>query len=155
MTVYYEDITLGARQELGDYTFTADEIKRFARQFDPQPFHMDEDAAKQSHFGGLVASGWHTASIFMKLQSRKINEIGADVRKAGPSPGFRDLRWLKPVFAGDTLTYATEVVRKRELASRPQWGIVFTHVTAINQRSELVYEFEASVMFARKDTETA
>jgi acyl dehydratase len=155
MTVYYEDVTLGARQELGDYTFTADEIKRFARQFDPQPFHMDEDAAKQSHFGGLVASGWHTASIFMKLQSRKINEIGADVRKAGPSPGFRDLRWLKPVFAGDTLTYATEVVRKRELASRPQWGIVFTHVTAINQRSELVYEFEASVLFARRDAETA
>jgi acyl dehydratase len=155
MTVYYEDIALGARQELGDYTFTADEIKRFARQFDPQPFHMDKDAAKQSHFGGLVASGWHTASIFMKLQSRKINEIGADVRKAGPSPGFRDLRWLKPVFAGDTLTYATEVVRKRELASRPQWGIVFTHVTAINQRSELVYEFEASVLFARRDTEPA
>jgi acyl dehydratase len=91
----------------------------------------------------------------MKLQSRAINKIGADVRKAGPSPGFRDLRWLKPVFAGDTLTYATEVVRKRELASRPQWGIVFTHVTAINQRSELVYEFEASVLFARRDAETA
>jgi acyl dehydratase len=91
----------------------------------------------------------------MKLQSRKINEIGADVRKAGPSPGFRDLRWLKPVFAGDTLTYATEVVRKRELNSRPEWGIVFSHNTALNQRGELVYEFEASVLFARRDTEPA
>jgi acyl dehydratase len=151
MTIWYDDIEIGDRTELGTYTFTAEEIKRFARQFDPQPFHMDEEAAKRSHFGGLVASGWHTASIFMKLQSRQINEIGADVRKSGPSPGYRNLRWLKPVYAGDTLTYSTEVVRKRELASRPGWGIVFSHVTAVNQRGELVYEFEGSVMFARKN----
>jgi acyl dehydratase len=149
--IYYEDIEIGARRELGSYTFTADEIKRFAQQFDPQPFHMDEDAAKRSHFGGLVASGWHTASVFMKLQSKMISEMGADVRKSGPSPGYRDLRWIKPVFAGDTLTYATEVVRKRELATRPEWGIVFSHITALNQRGELVYEFEGSVLFARRD----
>jgi acyl dehydratase len=153
--IYFDDIKVGDRRELGSYTFTADEIKRFARQFDPQPFHLDEEAAKQSHFGGLVASGWHTASVFMKLQSRLINHIGAEVSKAGPSPGYRNLRWLKPVFAGDTLTYSTEVVRKRELATRPQWGIVFTHVTAVNQRGELVYEFEASVMFARREARSA
>ena len=149
--IYFDDIEVGNRRELGSYTFTADEIKRFARQFDPQPFHLDEEAAKQSHFGGLVASGWHTASVFMKLQSRMINHIGAEVSKAGPSPGYRNLRWPKPVFAGDTLTYSTEVVRKRELASRPQWGIVFSHITAVNQRGELVYEFEGSVMFARRE----
>ena len=148
--IWFDDIEIGTRRELGSYTFTADEIKRFARQFDPQPFHLDEEAARRSHFGGLVASGWHTASIFMKLQSRMINEVGADIRKAGPSPGYRNLRWLKPVFAGDTLIYATEVVRKRELASRPEWGIVFSHVTAVNQRGELVFEFEGSVMFARR-----
>jgi acyl dehydratase len=153
--IYFDDIEIGNRRELGSYTFTADEIKRFARQFDPQPFHLDEEAAKQSHFGGLVASGWHTASVFMKLQSRMINEMGADVRKSGPSPGYRNLRWPKPVFAGDTLTYSTEVVRKRELASRPQWGIVFSHITAVNQRGELVYEFEGSVMFARRETGSA
>jgi acyl dehydratase len=153
--IYFDDIKVGDRRELGSYTFTADEIKRFARQFDPQPFHLDEEAAKQSHFGGLVASGWHTASVFMKLQSRMINQIGAEVSKAGPSPGYRNLRWPKPVFAGDTLTYSTEVVRKRELATRPQWGIVFTHVTAVNQRGELVYEFEASVMFARREARSA
>lgn len=152
MTIWYDDIKIGDRTELGAHTFTAEEIKRFARQFDPQPFHLDEEAAKQSHFGGLVASGWHTASIFMKLQSRMINEIGADVRKSGPSPGHRNLRWLKPVYAGDTLTYSAEVVRKRELASRPEWGIVFSHITAVNQRDELVYEFEGSVMFARRST---
>jgi acyl dehydratase len=153
--IWYDDIEIGERRELGSYTFTAEEIKRFAQQFDPQPFHLDEEAAKRSHFGGLVASGWHTASVFMKLQSRLINQIGADVSKAGPSPGYRDLRWLKPVFAGDTLTYSTEVVRKRELATRPQWGIVFSHISALNQRGELVYEFEASVMFARRETEPA
>jgi acyl dehydratase len=153
--IYFDDIEVGNRRELGSYTFTADEIKRFALQFDPQPFHLDEEAAKQSHFGGLVASGWHTASVFMKLQSRMINEMGADVRKSGPSPGYRNLRWLKPVFAGDTLTYRTEVVRKRELASRPQWGIVFSHITAVNQRGELVYEFEGSVMFARREARSA
>jgi acyl dehydratase len=155
MTIYFEDAEVGTRRELGSYAFTADEIKRFAAQFDPQPFHLEEEAAKRSHFGGLVASGWHTASVFMKLQSRLINQIGAEVSKAGPSPGYRDLRWLKPVFAGDTLTYSTEVVRKRELATRPQWGIVFSHITAVNQRGELVYEFEASVMFARRETEPA
>jgi acyl dehydratase len=149
--IYFDDIKVGDRRELGSYTFTADEIKRFARQFDPQPFHLDEEAAKQSHFGGLVASGWHTASVFMKLQSRMINQIGAEVSKAGPSPGYRNLRWPKPVFAGDTLTYSTEVVRKRELASRSQWGIVFSHITAVNQRGKLVYEFEGSVMFARRE----
>jgi acyl dehydratase len=151
MTIWYEDIEVGDRRELGSYTFTAEEIKRFARKFDPQPFHLDEEAAKQSHFGGLAASGWHTASVFMKLQSRMINEIGADVRKSGPSPGYRNLRWLKPVLAGDTLTYATEVVRKRELATRPEWGIVFSQISALNQRGERVYEFEGSVLFARRD----
>ena len=153
--IYYEDIEIGARRELGSYTFTADEIKRFARQFDPQPFHLDEEAAKRSHFGALVASGWHTASVFMKLQSKMINETGADVRMSGPSPGYRNLRWLKPVFAGDTLTYATEIVSKRELATRREWGIVFTHITALNQRGELVYEFEGSVLFARRESQTA
>ena len=155
MTIYFEDIEVGARRELGSYTFTADEIKRFAAQFDPQPFHLDEEAAKRSHFGGLAASGWHTASVFMKLQSRMINEVGADVRMSGPSPGYRNLRWLKPVLAGDTITYSTEVVRKRELATRPEWGIVFSHVTAVNQRGELVFEFEGSVMFARKNAQPA
>ena len=149
--IWFEDIEIGRKTELGSYTFTADEIKRFARQFDPQPFHLDEEAAKRSHFGGLAASGWHTASVFMKLQSRRINEIGADVRKSGPSPGYRNLRWLKPVLAGDTLTYSTEITSKRALATRPQWGIVFLQVRAVNQRDEPVFEFESSVLFARRD----
>ena len=90
----------------------------------------------------------------MKLQSRRIYEVGADVRKSGPSPGYRNLRWLKPVLAGDTLTYSTEVTSKRALATRPQWGIVFLQVRAVNQRDEPVFEFESSVLFARRETTT-
>jgi acyl dehydratase len=153
--IWFETIEVGTKTELGSYTFTAEEIKRFARQFDPQPFHLDEEAAKQSHFGGLAASGWHTASVFMKLQSRRINEIGADVRKSGPSPGYKNLRWVKPVLAGDTVTYSTEVTSKRPLATRPQWGIVFLKARGVNQHGELVYEFDSSVLFARRDAQGA
>ena len=148
--IFFEDVAIGDRRELGPYTFTAEDIKQFASRYDPQPFHIDEAAAARSHFGGLVASGWHTASIFMKLQARAIAERRQELAHTGLSPGFRNLRWLKPVFAGDTLTYSSEVVRKRELASRPSWGIVFSQVTALNQRGELVFEFEASVFLARR-----
>lgn len=147
---FFEDVNVGDRRELGRYTFTAEDIKQFASRYDPQPFHTSEEAAARSHFGTLVASGWHTASIFMKLQARVIAERRLDLARTGPSPGFRNLRWPKPVLAGDTLTYATEVVRKRELNSRPGWGIVFSHVTAVNQRGELAFEFEASVFLARR-----
>jgi acyl dehydratase len=148
---FFEDIEIGHRRDLGRYTFSAEDIKQFASRHDPQPFHLDEEAAKRSHFGGLVASGWHTASIFMKLQARQIAARGVELEQTGLSPGFRDLRWPKPVFAGDTLAYTSEVIRKRELASRPGWGIVFSRVTAVNQRGELVLEFEGSVFVARRD----
>jgi acyl dehydratase len=147
---FLEDMEIGERRELGSYTFTAADIKRFAALYDPQPFHTDEEAAKRSHFGGLVASGWHTASIYMKLQARQIAAGATDLEMTGPSPGFRNLHWLKPVFAGDTLTYATEVIRKRELATRPEWGIVFSHITAVNQHGERVFELEGSVLVGRR-----
>ncbi|MEX2127701.1 MAG: MaoC family dehydratase [Xanthobacteraceae bacterium] len=149
---FFEDIAIGDRRELGHYTFGAEDIKQFAARYDPQPFHTDEAVAARSHFGGLVASGWHTASIFMKLQAREIAARGAEPERTGISPGFRELRWPKPVFAGDTLTYTTEVIRKRELASRPEWGIVFSHITAVNQRGELVLEFEGCVFIGRRGT---
>jgi acyl dehydratase len=148
--IFFEDVTIGDRRELGRYTFSAADIKQFASRYDPQPFHTDEEAAARSHFGGLVASGWHTASIFMKLQARVIAERRQDLARTGPSPGFRNLRWPKPVFAGDTLTYSSEVINKRELASRPQWGIIFSRVTALNQHGDVVFEFEASVFLARR-----
>jgi acyl dehydratase len=149
--MYFEDVEIGAHRELGRHTFTAEDIKQFAARYDPQPFHLDEAAAARSHFGALVASGWHTASVFMKLQARAIAERGADLARTGPSPGFRNLRWPRPVFAGDTLTYSSRVASKRELNSRPGWGILFSQVTAVNQNGEVVFEFEASVFLARRN----
>src|SRR4051795_7358449 len=113
---YFDDIGVGERTAVGSHTFGADEIKLFAAQFDPQPFHMDEAAAAKSHFGALCASGWHTVSMWMRLRvlyAQKDDAAraarGEPNAKGGSSPGFRELKWLKPVYAGDTITYASEV----------------------------------------------
>lgn len=150
--IFFEDAEPGDRRTLGSFTFTADAIKAFAHLYDPQAFHLDEEAGRKSVFGGLAASGWHTASIYMKLlvadlkretEARKAR--GEPVASSGPSPGFRNLRWPRPVLAGDTITYIYEATSKRPLASRPGWGIVFGTATAVNQRDEIVLFFENSV----------
>jgi acyl dehydratase len=152
---YFEDIIIGTRIELGSYTFDAERIKAFARKYDPQAFHVDEEAAKKSHFGKLVASGWHTAAISMRLTvdgTRRANENQkGDIIKSGPSPGVRDLKWHKPVFAGDTVSYATEIIELREM-SRPGWGLMVTKSTGTNQNGELVYSVQGAVLVARKPT---
>ena len=107
---FFEDIRVGETSEIGSHTFTAEDIKTFAERFDPQPFHLDDAAAARSHFGRLCASGWHTACVWMRLlidrRRREDDERrarGEPVAQLGPSPGFRDLQWLKPVYAGDTV----------------------------------------------------
>ncbi len=150
---YVEDIQVGQRTELGSFTFTAELIKQFARQFDPQPFHLDEEAGRASLFGGLAASGWHVGSVGMKLlvtQRRSEMETAGAEPAMGPSPGFRELKWIKPVLAGDTLTYASEIVELRQSASRPQWGILHAQTTATNQRGELVYSFVGIAFVPRR-----
>jgi len=143
----------GARRELGSYVFTADSIVEFARQFDPQRFHVDAEAAKQSVFGGLCASGWHTASIWMKLniassaiETREALAAGRAVPEFGPSPGFRNLRWFKPVFAGDELFYARVVRGTRPLNSRPGWSILELTCEARNAAGELVMSFDSAAL---------
>jgi acyl dehydratase len=128
---FFEDIAVGQQCELGSFTFTAELIKKFAAQFDPQPFHLDEEAGRQSLFGGLAASGWHVGSVCMKLlvadgqrQAAEIAARGETVAVWGPSPGFRELRWIRPVLAGDTISYASEVVSLRSSEKRPEWGIL-------------------------------
>src|ERR1700693_2322214 len=108
---YFEDMTVGQRVELGSHAFTAEEIKAFARTYDPQLFHVDEDAAARSHFGALCASGWHTAAIGMRLliDTRKSEDEvrrlkGEPVANYGVSPGVRDIRWTKPVYVGDVIS---------------------------------------------------
>jgi acyl dehydratase len=154
---YFEDLVIGETEELGAYTFLPDDIIGFARQFDPQPFHVDAEAAKHSLFGGLCASGWHTASVWMKHMVGYRDRIRAHAlargerpARLGPSPGFSNLKWLKPVYAGDTITYRTTVTAKRASASRPGWGLVFHHNTGTNQHGEEVFSFDGMVFWERR-----
>ena len=154
---FFEDIRVGERIEVGRHTFTAESIKAFAARFDPQPFHLDEAAAEKSPFGRLCASGWHTACVSMRLliehRRREDDERrarGEPVAALGVSPGFRDLQWLKPVYVGDTITYATEVIDKRPSLSRPQWGIMTARNTGSNQHGELVLSFVDSAFVERR-----
>jgi len=154
---FLEDIVVGERIALGSHTFTADDIKAFARRFDPQPFHLDEAAAARSHFGALCASGWHTAATWMRLmlQHQRIEDAamrarGEPVAALGPSPGFHELKWLRPVYAGDTVHYATEVLGKRESNSRRGWGLISIRNTGINQNGEPVLSFLSAAFVERR-----
>ena len=154
---FFEDIEIGRRRELGSFTFTAEDIKRFARRFDPQRFHLSEEEGRNSLFGGLAASGWHVASVCMKMivadgqrAAREMAARGETVAVWGPSPGFRELRWLKPVLAGDTISFASEVVSLRTSESRPQWGLVQARNTGTNQHGELVFSILATAFVPRR-----
>lgn len=123
---FFEDIEVGSRRELGSFTFTAGLIKKFAAQFDPQRFHLDEEAGRNSLFGGLAASGWHVGSVCMKLlvedgqrEAEEQAARGEKVATLGPSPGFRDLRWIKPVLAGDVISFASEIASRRSSSRGP------------------------------------
>ena len=155
---FFEDIDIGYRREIGAYTFTAEAIKTFAAKFDPQRFHLDEEEGRKSLFGGLAASGWHVGSACMSLLvadgQRLTKEAAARGDKLavwGPSPGFRDLRWLKPVLAGDTVSFVNEVVDKRVSSSRPGWGILQGRTTGTNQRGEEVYSITATAFVPMRD----
>jgi acyl dehydratase len=154
---YFEDIRVGDRFELGSHRFTAAEIKSFAGRFDPQRFHIDEEEAKRSHFGGLCASGWHTAAVWMKLlvayrkrTAESARTRGEPVAAIGPAAGFRNLNWLKPVYVDDTITCMSEVLETRPSASRPRWGLVSSRGSAVNQRGETVYSFESTAFIERR-----
>ena len=155
---FFEDIAIGQRREVGSFTFTAELIKKFAAQFDPQRFHLDEDAGRRSLFGGLAASGWHVGSVCMKLLvadgqrlAREAAARGEEIAVWGPSPGFRDLRWIRPVLAGDTIGFASEVESLRASDSRPEWGILQARNTGANQRGELVFSLLATAFVPRRN----
>lgn len=150
---FLETAPLGAARELGAHRFTPEAVMAFARTYDPQAFHLDPEAARQTHFGGLCASGWHTAAAWMKrlhiTRGRDVVHTArtGPVPQLGPSPGFRDMRWLAPVYAGDTIRYTCTLVDKRATASRPGWGLA-THLNVgVNQRGETVFSFTGSVFW--------
>jgi acyl dehydratase len=154
---FFEDINIGRRREVGSFTFTADEIKRFAAKYDPQRFHLSEEEGRNSLFGGLAASGWHVACVCMKLivtssqqRAREAAARGETVAAGGPSPGFRELRWIKPVMAGDTVSFTSEVESKRTSEKRPEWGIVQIRNTGTNQRGEVVFSFLGTAFVPRR-----
>ncbi len=149
---FFEDLRVGERYELGAYTFTADIIKAFARKYDPQIFHIDEAAAAKSHFGALCASGWQTAAVWMRLMIDDLQRGDAQARargeptaEMGASPGFREMKWLKPVYVGDTISYSSEVVEVRASGSRPGWGLMSVRNTGTNQKGEPVITFISTV----------
>jgi len=144
--IWWEDFKVGERSEMGRHTFGADEIVTFARQFDPQPFHTDPQAARESAFGGLIASGWHTCAVGMRLMVDQY--IGRTVSLG--SPGIEDIRWLKPVRAGDTLTYSRIVTESRASTSRAGVGLVKHRWEAVNQAGETVLTMEGWGMYGRR-----
>lgn len=157
---FFEDIAIGTRDEIGSYVFSAEEIKRFAAAFDPQPFHLDEAAAARSHFGGLIASGWHSQAVWMKLNvaywNRRRSErdaSGTSNPRIGPSPGFDELKWLKPVRAGDTISFVNVVTCKRPSRSMPSWGLVTFKATGRNQAGEEVISFTGHVFIERRSAD--
>lgn len=158
MIAFFEEVSVGDVTELGSHTFTREEIIAFAGRYDPQPFHVDEAAAKDSLFGGLCASGWHTGCIWLRLliqhRQRRIAEMiaaGETPPRFGPSPGVRDLRWLKPVYPGDTISYRSTVIGKKDTKSHPEWGLMISRHEGFNQDGEPVIGLQGSVLVERRE----
>ncbi|WIY51873.1 MaoC/PaaZ C-terminal domain-containing protein [Devosia sp. YIM 151766] len=146
MTRWFEDVTLDEAFPLGSHTFTEAEIIRFGGLYDPQYFHTDPNLAKHSHFGGLIASGWHTVSVGHRkmvdalfAEEERLRALGQEPGVSGPSPGVNAMDFKAPVRPGDTVTYQLIVTGKRRSNTIPGWGLLFNRLTAINQRGELVY----------------
>lgn len=146
VTWYFEDFEVGRTIDVGSRTVSEQEIIDFATQFDPQPFHVDSAAAAQSMYGGIIASGWHTCSLMMRLMVdgflRHSSSLG--------SPGLDEVRWLKPVRGGDTLRVTTTALETRPSASKPDRGVVVTLWQATNQNGEVVATIKGMGMFGRR-----
>jgi acyl dehydratase len=143
---YFEDFKVGNTIELGSRTLTEEEIISFAKEYDPQPFHIDKAAAEKSMFGGIIASGWQTCGIMMRML------VDGYLREAASlgSPGVDEIRWLKPVRPGDTLSVSITTVESRPSSSKPDRGVVVNTWQATNQRGEVVATIKGMGMFLRR-----
>jgi acyl dehydratase len=154
---YFEEFEPGQVDRFGSHLFEHDEVIRFARAYDPQAFHLEDKAGRDSIFGRLAASGWHTTAGMMKCWSaysfaRRADraEQGLPLPEIGPSPGFEALEWLRPVYPGDTVSYSGEVLSKRVLTSRPRWGLVMSRIDGVNQDGVKVLTFVSKLMVERR-----
>ncbi|MCA0432706.1 MAG: MaoC family dehydratase N-terminal domain-containing protein [Proteobacteria bacterium] len=155
--LHFEELDIGRVIGIGNYTFTADNISRFSRTFVPVSFHLDSGEAEKGLFGGTAAAGFHTCCAWMICfvtcndDARKaLAATGMPVPEPGPSPGVQDIRWPRPVHPGDVVSFRNTITDKRELASRPQWGMITMLSEGHNQRGELVMSFSGKVLVARK-----
>jgi acyl dehydratase len=146
MNWYFEDFHPGQEIALGSRTVTEEEIIAFATQFDPQPFHIDHEAAARSPYGGVIASGWHTCSMMMRMV---VDGMMASASSMG-SPGLDNVRWILPVRAGDTIAVSYLTTAVKASASKPDRGVVWSTWRAVNQNGELVCTVEGMGMFGRR-----
>ena len=145
--IYFEDLAVGETTVFGSVEVTRDEVLAFARQFDPQPFHLSDEEAAKTHFGRIAASGWHTCAMAMGV----IVEFMADHPQAGlGSPGVDELRWLKPVYPGDVLTVSGTLLEKTPSRSKPDLGSFRTQTSVTNQDGVAVLTYTSIVLIRRR-----
>ncbi|ASP30283.1 MAG: MaoC family dehydratase [Pseudomonadota bacterium] len=147
---FYEDIAVGQKSAFGHYEVTREEVIDFAQKYDPQPFHLDDEAAAKTHFGRISASGWHTCAMTMSML---VANLTANKQAGLGSPGVDELRWKKPVYPGDTLRCETEVIEKRRSASRPEMGVYRSRVRVLNQDDLPVMTFISNGLIRTRDPE--
>lgn len=157
MSHYFEDLVVGAVVELGSHVFARDEIVDFARRYDPQPFHLDDAAGEASLFGGLAASGWHTTAVWLRhmvdARNREADLMrlrGDRPARYGPSPGFEQLKWVKPVFPGDTIRFTTCVAAKLDWRSRFDVGLVHFLNNGYKQDGDLGFSLVSKMLVERR-----
>lgn len=138
---FYEDYEVGSSEKFGSCLVEREEVLDFAGKFDPQPFHLSDEAAAQTHFGRLSASGWHTCGLMMRMIVEEFQRTG---HQGLGSPGIENLRWIKPVYPGDTLTCERETLAKRVSKSKPDMGIIRSRLRVFNQDGKVVMEVEAN-----------
>lgn len=146
--MYYEDLEVGMTSSSGAYEVTAEEVRDFARKYDPQPFHLSQEAAAKTHFGRISASGWHTCAMTMRMLVDSMNEVP---RAGMGSPGIDELRWKHPVYPGDTLRIETELLEKRRSRSKPELGLFKTRVRTFNQDDVMVLEMTSNGMIGVRE----
>jgi acyl dehydratase len=146
--LYYEDLEIGVPQRYGTYKVTREEVIEFASKYDPQPFHLDDEAAKATYFGRLSASGWHTGSMAMRMVADQFKETG---QMGLGSPGIDELRWLKPVYPGDTLSIESVLTAKRRSKSKPHMGLIWGETAVLNQDGETVMTYKSMGLVQTRD----
>lgn len=147
---HYEDIEVGAKQSFGRYEVTREEVMDFASKYDPQPFHLDDEAAAKTHFGRLSASGWHTCAMTMAML---VENMKSQTQAGLGSPGVDQLKWLRPVYPGDTLRCETEVIEKRRSKSRRDMGLFKSRIRVFNQDDTPVLEMTSNGLIRVRDPE--